>query len=148
MAKKSKWGAPEGDEPRDFRNPLRKYLARYGQARGSRMLLEARLRRLEECAGLPGIDARIAECRELLSTEGGAPGTILVEVMRILEFLPEGSLGRRVLEARYVEGLDMYEGRRALGLSRSAWYRMEAEALDELASYPYVRNRLGIQPGQ
>ena len=127
------------------RRLLKKYMARYYQGKQRQEILRNRL------AELRG-QGREAEEREIHCIEQRfreqvkAAEASALEIMDMIELLPEASTERIILELRHIDCKPWQEIRTAVHLTRSPCYEYYKRGLDELLNTAAVRQALGLAP--
>ena len=129
------------------RKDVKAFLNQYRDAnRGiQRMENRRRVMGLAETRPEPGtlaaeLAARIAAKRKELAG-------IALRVLDVIDLLPDGSIGRDIIEMRHLNDMDWKEIIGAVGLSRASCLRYYAVALDDLLGNERVRELLDAAPG-
>lgn len=149
---------------KEQRDALRDYLRQYNCARRRKHDLERRLREIRAelsnpplggqrheprsgnkahpAAGAASVAFRIDEIEQRIKDQQNDMAKALLNVMDFLDFLPEASLQRTVMEKRYIDGKGWNAISEQLYLARSGCARIEREAIDSLLTCARVRTVL------
>lgn len=94
--------------------------------------------------GAAAIIYKIAEIEGKIKEQCQTMSLYCVKVMEILDFLPDTSEGKLILELRYIDGMELIDICENICKSRSSCYRQEIQALDELLGFERVRDIVGL----
>lgn len=94
--------------------------------------------------GAATIIYKIAEIESRIKEQCQTMSLYCVKVMDILDFLPDASEGKLILELRYIDGMELIDICENICRSRSSCYRQEIQALDELLRFERVRDIVGL----
>lgn len=89
--------------------------------------------------GAVGILFRIAEIEDRIIRQRDAAEKAATQVMDILDYLPESSIEREIMELRYLDGLGWSDVSESVYLSDRQCYRLYKAALKALMQAPRVR---------
>lgn len=89
--------------------------------------------------GAASLAYRLDEIDSRILQQQNRAAKFLLEVMSVLEFLPENELERDVLEARYIDCYTWSKTCSAVHLSRSAAYKYLKDGLNKLLTYKKVQ---------
>lgn len=95
-------------------------------------------------AGAASILFRIAEIEEMIREQTERAADICLRVMTILDFLPDASDERLIMELRYIDGMDCQDIAENTNFGRTTCYRIEQNALDILLGFDWVRDAIGV----
>lgn len=138
---------------------LIRYLDQYGNCKNKLKRLEARRKNIIRdfdspltginydgmpkgssiSVGAAGLAYRLDEIDSRILQQQNRAAKLLLEVMNVLEFLPENELERDVMEARFI---DCYTWNKVCGsvhLSRSAAYRYMKDGINKLLTFKKVQ---------
>lgn len=141
---------------------LKQYLGQYFKCKGKKARLEARrasiLREFNnplsgvKCDGMPkgnnisvgsaSLALKLDEIDTRILQQKNSAAKILLEVMSVLEFLPESSTERDVLEARYIDCYKWSRACRELHMSRSCANDYMKDGLNKLLTFKKVQKIL------
>lgn len=129
------------------RRSLKKYLTRYFRAKEKRAILQDRLRKLRrELQGQGGLYAPLSpsEIESRIQQQTDAMRKCTLEIMDVLELLPEESMERTILELRHIDCRPWEKICDTIYFSRSQCFRYYNRGLDILLSMDKVRHILGL----
>lgn len=89
--------------------------------------------------GSASLAYRLDEIDTRILQQQNRAAKLLLEVMNVLEFLPENSLERDVLEARYIDCLKWDKTCAVVHLSRSAAYKYLKDGINKLLTFKKVQ---------
>ncbi len=129
------------------RRSLKKYLTRYFRAKEKRVILQERLRKLQRelqkqgglCASLS-----LSEIESRIQGQTDAMRKCTLEIMDVLELLPEESMERTILELRHIDCRPWEEICNTIYFSRSQCFRYYNKGLDALLAIDKVRRILRL----
>lgn len=141
------------------RNLLRDYLRQYKRCKNKEAVLRERIARISEykndplksvdITGMPrgggispgaaSLTLEIDSLMERVEEQVAASVAVLENVMDVLEFLPEHSMERDILERKYIDLKSEGAIEKALAISRSTLNYYAAAGLDKLLTYDKVR---------
>lgn len=120
------------------RRILKKYLTRYFRAKEKQRTLQQRAASLRaELGEAPEIEARV-------KAQAKAAERSALEIMDILDLLPEDSTERTILELRHLDCKPWREINRTVYLTASPCYEYYNRGLDTLLAMDKVRQTLGL----
>lgn len=120
------------------RRILKKYLTRFFRAKEKQRTLQQRAASLRAELG----EASEAEARVMAQAQAAERNAL--EIMDILDLLPEDSTERTILELRHLDCKPWREINRAVYLTASPCYEYYNRGLDTLLSMDKVRHTLGL----
>lgn len=138
---------------------LVRYLEQYSNCKDKQKRLEARRRNIIRefnyplsgvnydgmpkgssiSVGAAGLAYRLDEIDTRILQQQNRAAKLLLEVMNVLEFLPENELERDVLEARYIDCYTWSKTCAAVHLSRSSAYKYLKDGLNKLLTFKKVQ---------
>jgi DNA-directed RNA polymerase specialized sigma24 family protein len=141
---------------------LRGFLRQYRRAIGYKRTLEHRLRQIRvdmdfplrgvkydgmPHGGEPSIGAaeytyREDEIAQRIEDQAEVAKTALLQVMDVIDYIPDETDARSVIEYRYIDGIRVGQIADRMHYSRSRIYGIENEALDSLLGYEKVQKIL------
>ena len=89
--------------------------------------------------GAAGIIFKLDEIEERILKQKASIQRAIIQVMDILEYLPEDSIERNVCELRYIDRMPMEEVADEVGLSRSGAYKVHDGGIQILLKQSRVR---------
>ena len=89
--------------------------------------------------GSAALAYRLDEIDSRILQQQNRAAKLLLDVMNVLEFLPENELERDVLEARYIDCYPWNKTCAAVHLSRSAAYRYLKDGINQLLTFKKVQ---------
>lgn len=149
-----------GQEKR--RADLRRFLRQYRRAVGHKRTLEQRLRQIraemafplrgvkydgmphgsEPSAGAAEYTYREDEIEQRIKDQAKVAESALLQVMDIIDFIPDNTDARTIVEFRYIDGLRISQVSERIHYSRSRVYGIETETLDFLLGFEKVQKIL------
>ncbi len=123
------------------RKKIREFLGQYILAVQERERLENQRRRIERDYrnGAPASKMVIEEVQIQIDEQISRNAALLVQIKDILNYLPENSTPRKVLDAVYIDGMSCAQCERHFNYSSASVKRYIAAGLDELLKYERVR---------
>ncbi|MBQ9699669.1 MAG: hypothetical protein IJV71_03520 [Lachnospiraceae bacterium] len=141
---------------------LMRYLEQYSKCKEKKARLEARraciIREFENplsginydgmpkgnkiSVGSASLALRLDEIDTIILQQKEKAAKLLLEVMSVLEFLPENSTERDVLEARYIDCLKTKDVCTSLHISRTPAYNYTKDGLNKLLTFKKVQKIL------
>ena len=124
------------------RRILKKFLQRYYRIRKQQETIQTRLQRVrrefrDEAEKPSEIEAKIeAQKQEAKKST--------LQIMEILDFLPQGSTERTIMELRHIDCKTWTQVQRAVFLTASPCYERYNKGLDALLGNTEVRNIVGL----
>lgn len=122
------------------RRTLKKFLSRYYRAKKQQETLQARIQRISgEFQGKNGseIEAKIkAQKKEAQKST--------MQIIEILDFLPQGSTERTIMELRHIDCKTWTQVQRVVFLTPSPCYERYNKGLDTLLGIGKVRKIIGL----
>ena len=122
------------------RRILKKFLQRYYRMRKQQETLQARLQRMRS-------DFRDNDSTEIeakLRTQKREAKKSTLQIMEILDFLPQGSTERTIMELRHIDCKTWTQVQRAVFLTPSPCYERYNKGLDALLGIDKVRSMVGL----
>lgn len=92
--------------------------------------------------GSASLALRLDEIDTRILQQQNRAAKLLLEVMSVLEFLPENEAERDILEARYIDCYTWEKACKAVHMSRSAAYKYLKDGLNKLLTYKKVQKIL------
>lgn len=89
--------------------------------------------------GAAGLAYRLDEIDSRILQQQNRAAKLLLEVMNVLEFLPENELERDVLEARFIDCYTWNKVCFSVNLSRSAAYKYLKDGINKLLTFKKVQ---------
>lgn len=129
------------------RRTLRKYLTRYFRVKEKRKILQERLHKLQrERQKQGGLYASLflSEIESRIQSQTDAMQKRTLEIMDVLELLPEDSMERTIMELRHIDCKPWEEICGIIHFSRSQCFRYYSRGLDALLAADKVRCILGL----
>ncbi len=126
------------------RNLLRKFLKQYSAAVLERERLENQKKTIEseyfsvEC-NIVGVSMIASDVQKQIDEQIRYNANLLVQIKDVLNYLPENSIQRKILDALYVDGMNWIKIERHFNYSSASVKRYAAEGLDKLLEYERVR---------
>ena len=125
----------------DERTSLKLYLTRFYKAKKRQAILTERLRQLR--CDLRSHDTRdISEVEVRIEKQARKAERIILEIMDVIDLLPEESTGRMILELRHIDCKAWIEIQRTVHLTRTPCYDYYNRALDFLLDTQEVQAAL------
>ena len=123
------------------RKKLRAFLGQYILAVQERDRLENQRSRIEQSYrdGTPAAKMIVEEVQKQIDEQISKIAVLLVRVKDILNYLPENSMQRKVLDAVYIDGMSCLQCERHFNYSTASVKRYIAAGLDELLEYERIR---------
>lgn len=123
------------------RNKLRKFLGQYTLAIKERERLENQKQRIERdyCGDIPAAAMVAEEVQKKIDEQIRSNAALLVQIKDVLNYLPENSIQRKVLDAVYIDGMSWIQVERHFNYSSASVKRYAAAGLDELLKYERIR---------
>ncbi len=90
-------------------------------------------------SGAAGIIFKLDEIEERILKQKASIQRAIIQVMDILEYLPEDSNERQVCELRYIDRMSIDEAADEVGLSRSGCYKVHDNGIQILLQQPRVQ---------
>ena len=123
------------------RRVLKKYLTRFFKAKEKQKTLQQRAEAIRADLG----EASILEAR--IHAQARAAERSALEIMDILDLLPEDAIERTILELRHLDCKPWREINRTVYLTASPCFEYYNKGLDALLSIEQVRQILGLSQG-
>lgn len=125
------------------RSRLRDFLKQYSLAVSERERLENQKKSLEKAytfnGDIVGVSMITADIQKQIDKQIRYNAILLVQIKDVLNYLPDNSLQRKILDARYVDGMNWVQIERHFNYSEASVKRYEADGIDELLEYERVR---------
>lgn len=121
---------------------LKKFLQRYYRAKKQQETLQARLRRMKD--EFQGEDETPSEIEAKIKAQKKEARKSTLQIMEILEFLPQGSTERTIMELRHIDCRTWKQVQRAVFLTPSPCYERYNKGLDTLLQISRVRSMIGL----
>lgn len=138
---------------------LVRYLEQYSKCKDKQKLLESRRRNIIRefnyplsgvhydgmpkgssiSVGAAGLAYRLDEIDSRILQQQNRAAKLLLEVMNIMEFLPENELERDVMEARFIDCYTWDKVCSLVNLSRSASYKYLKDGINKLLTFKKVQ---------
>ena len=115
----------------DERTALKQYLTRYYRTKKRQAILTQRLRQLRRDLQHPEA-GEISEVEARIEKQGKKAERIILEIMDIIDLLPEESTERMILELRHIDCKPWSEIQRTVHLTRTPCFDHYNRALDTL----------------
>lgn len=122
------------------RRILKKFLQRYYRMRKQQETLQARLQRMRS----EFRDNESTEIEAKLRTQKREAKKSTLQIMEILDFLPQGSTERTIMELRHIDCKTWTQVQRAAFLTPSPCYERYNKGLDALLGIDKVRSMVGL----
>lgn len=122
------------------RRILKKFLQRYYRMRKQQETLQARLQRMRS----EFRDNESTEIEAKLRTQKREAKKSTLQIMEILDFLPQGSTERTIMELRHIDCKTWTQVQRAVFLTPSPCYERYNKGLDALLGIDKVRSMVGL----
>lgn len=122
------------------RRILKKFLQRYYRMRKQQETLQARLQRMRS----EFRDNESTEIEAKLRTQKREAKKSTLQIMEILDFLPQGSTERTIMELRHIDCKTWTQVQRAVFLTPSPCYERYNKGLDALLKITKVRTMIGL----
>lgn len=129
-----------GNQAASERRILKKYLQRYYRTRKQQETLQARLQRLRQ----EFRDGESSEIEARLKAQKQEAKNSALQIMEILDFLPQGSTERTIMELRHIDCKAWAQVQRAVFLTPSPCYERYNKGLDALLGNTKVRTMIGL----
>lgn len=88
--------------------------------------------------GAASILFKLSEIEERIFSQREEIDKAIVQVMDIIDFIPQGEIARRIFELRYLDGLNMEKIAEAIPMSKSRCYDIFNETIDKLLDFPKI----------
>lgn len=88
--------------------------------------------------GAASILFKLSEIEERIFEQRDEIDKSIVQVMDIIDFIPQGEIARRIFELRHLDGLNMGETADAIPMSKSRCYDIYNETIDKLLDFPKI----------
>ena len=88
--------------------------------------------------GAASILFKLSEIEERIFSQREEIDKAIVQVMDIIDFIPQGEIARRIFELRYLDGLNMEKIAEAIPMSKSRCYDIFNETIDKLLEFPKI----------
>lgn len=88
--------------------------------------------------GAASILFKLSEIEERIFEQRDEIDKAIVQVMDIIDFIPQGEIARRIFELRHLDGLNMGETADAIPMSKSRCYDIYNETIDKLLDFPKI----------
>lgn len=122
------------------RRILKKFLQRYYRAKKQQEALQERLQRMR----LEFRDGEASEIKARLKEQKKEAKKYTLQIMEILDFLPQGSTERTIMELRHIDCKTWTQVQRAVFLTPSPCYERYNKGLDALLKIAKVRTMIGL----
>lgn len=122
------------------RRILKKFLQRYYRMRKQQETLQTRLQRMRS----EFRDNESTEIEAKLRTQKREAKKSTLQIMEILDFLPQGSTERTIMELRHIDCKTWTQVQRAVFLTPSPCYERYNKGLDALLGIDKVRSMVGL----
>ena len=122
------------------RRILKKFLQRYYRMRKQQETLQARLQRMRS----EFRDNESTEIEAKLRTQKREAKKSTLQILEILDFLPQGSTERTIMELRHIDCKTWTQVQRAVFLTPSPCYERYNKGLDALLGIDKVRSMVGL----
>lgn len=122
------------------RRILKKFLQRYYRAKKQQETLQERLQRMR----LEFRDGEASEIEARLKKQKKEAKKYTLQIMEILDFLPQGSTERTIMELRHIDCKTWTQVQRAVFLTPSPCYERYNKGLDALLKIAKVRTMIGL----
>lgn len=122
------------------RRILKKFLQRYYRMRKQQETLQARLQRMRS----EFRDNESTEIEAKLRAQKREAKKSTLQIMEILDFLPQGSTERTIMELRHIDCKTWTQVQRAVFLTPSPCYERYNRGLDALLGIDKVRSMVGL----
>ena len=122
------------------RRILKKFLQRYYRMRKQQETLQARLQRMSS----EFRDNESSEIEAKLRAQKREAKKSTLQIMEILDFLPQGSTERTIMELRHIDCKTWTQVQRAVFLTPSPCYERYNKGLDALLGIDKVRSMVGL----
>ena len=126
----------------DERIFLKRYLSQYYRAKERQKILRERLvdiRTELDPAGKNGrntsLAIKMAEIEDRIARQSEIEATAILDIMDVLEFLPQDSVEREIMEMRHIDCKPWNEIMRTIHLSRAPCFRRYSTGLEWLYTY-------------
>ena len=133
----------------DERIFLKRYLSQYYRAKERQKILRERLADIRtelDPAGKNGrntsLAIKMAEIEDRIAQQSEIEATAILDIMEVLEFLPQDSVEREIMEMRHIDCKPWNEIMRTIHLSRAPCFRRYSTGLEWLYTYKKVRTTL------
>lgn len=133
----------------DERIFLKRYLSQYYRAKERQKILRERLADIRtelDPAGKNGrntsLAIKMAEIEDRIAQQSEIEATAILDIMDVLEFLPQDSVEREIMEMRHIDCKPWNEIMRTIHLSRAPCFRRYSTGLKWLYTYKKVRTTL------
>lgn len=124
------------------RRILKKFLQRYYRTRKQREILQARLQTMRQEFRDGAEKSSEIEAKIEAQKKEAQNSTLLI--MEILDFLPQGSTERTIMEMRHIDCKTWTQVQRAVFLTASPCYERYNKGLDALLGNARVRSIIGL----
>ena len=122
------------------RRILKKFLQRYYRMRKQQETLQARLQRMR--SEFRDNESSEIEAKPRAQKREAQKSTL--QIMEILDFLPQGSTERTIMELRHIDCKTWTQVQRAVFLTPSPCYERYNKGLDALLGIDKVRSMVGL----
>lgn len=133
----------------DERIFLKRYLSQYYRAKERQKILRERLADIRtelDPAGKNGrntsLAIKMAEIEDRIARQSEIEATAILDIMDVLEFLPQDSVEREIMEMRHIDCKPWNEIMRTIHLSRAPCFRRYSTGMEWLYTYKKVRTTL------
>ena len=140
---------PSQSRSEDERTFLKRYLGQYYRAKERQKILRERLEDIQtelDPAGVGGhqtsLDVKMAEIKSRIGRQAEIEASSILDIMEVIEFLPQDSLEREIMEMRHIDCKPWNEIMRTIHLSRAPCFRKYSAGLERLLTYKKVRSML------
>lgn len=128
------------------RKLLKRFLSQYYNAKQRKSTLENRERalrlELRPARETADLKAKFGQISSRIQRQKEVEAAAALEVMDMIDFLPEGSTERQILELRHIDCKSWTEIERTAHFSRASCFRYYNQALDQLLAFKKVRGML------
>jgi len=90
-------------------------------------------------AGAASILFKLADIEDRIIEQKGEIEKAYIQVMDIIDFIPQAELARRIFELRHLDSMNFTDIAMAIPLARSRCYEIYNDAIDRLLEYPRIR---------
>lgn len=151
--------------PDEEKTCLKRYLAQFYTAKRKQAVLKQRLAEIRaeiqdpgvpsasaarssignsgrHSAGAASLTFKLAEIEDRINRQAEIEATAILDIMKMLDYLPRDSTCREILELRHIDCKPWAEIAKEVNFSKPQCFRYYAEALDRLYSFKWVRQQL------
>ncbi len=144
---------------------LKRYLSQFYTAKRRKAVLEKRLAEIQaefqnpgiasgsavkngsvspnhRSAGAASLTFKLAEIEDRINRQKDFEATAILDIMKMLDYLPRDSTCRDILELRHIDCKHWNEIAKEVNFSKPQCFRYYTEALDRLYSFKWVRQQL------